>query len=363
MRIAVDVRPLSHPGTGIYRYTRELLLRMCPMGGRWYFYSSQPYCTDDFNLANVTHRMIATPAVLGGSQASQLLFPYWIRRDAIEQFWGPRHHLPLLMPSSVSAVLTVHDLVWRQQGESMPSSRRWAERVLMPRSLRQARHIVTGTQYIAGQLSEYYPNSASKLAVIPYGSRFSPVVAAGEAAEIRSGYFLFVGTSEPRKNLPRLLRAYKAYSSRSDGTRRLRLVGGSGWGGIDPGRMIEDLGLVDRVDVLGLVDDEELSRLYRGAHALVMPSLYEGFGLPVVEALAHGVPVLVSRDSALSEVAGGAGLPVDPLSESDLCGALSRMDSDNALHQRLQAAALPRAAQFNWDSCAEQMYALLRNQT
>lgn len=363
MRIAVDARPLSHPGTGIYRYTRELLLRMCPMGGRWYFYSSQPYCTDDFNLANVTHRMIATPAFLGGSQASQILFPHWIRRDAIDLFWGPRHHLPLLMPSSVSTVLTVHDLVWCQQGDSMPPSRRWAERVLMPRSLRQAKHIVTGTQYIARQLTEYFPDSRSKLTVIPYGSRFNRAVPAGEAAETQSGYFLFVGTSEPRKNLPRLLGAYKAYSSRSDDARRLRLVGGSGWGGIDLGRMIEDLGLVDGVDVVGLVDDEELSRLYRGAYALVMPSLYEGFGLPVVEAMAHGVPVIVSRDSALSEVAGEAGYPVDPLSESDLCDALSRMDSDLALHRQLQTAALPRAAQFNWDSCAEQMYALLRNQT
>ena len=361
IRIAVDARPLCHPATGICRYTHELLTRMTVMGGEWYLYSPQPYDRAGLERNNIVHRSRNVPAYLGGSQASQLLFPRWIRENAIDVFWGPRHHLPLVLPVGVRAILTVHDLVWKQQAASMRASRRWSERLLMPRSVRRADRLVTGSNYIAGELEASFPGVHSRLNVIPYASGFECISPASENPMDESRYFLFVGTMEPRKNLPRLLRAYKSYVAQVASARALKIVGGAGWGGVDPHQLVRDLGLAGKVEVLGKTSDESLAALYGGAFALVMPSLYEGFGLPVVEAMAHGVPAIVSRDSAPSEVAARAGYQVDPLSEEGICQALCALTLDASMYLRLYAEALPRARDFSWKTSAEQMYILLRN--
>ena len=362
LRIGVDARPLCHPGTGIYRYTHELLSRMCTMGGRWFLYSPQAYDTGVLDLPDVTHCMANVPFYLGGSQASQILFPRWARRDAIDLYWGTRHHLPRLLPGDLSAVLTVHDLVWRHQGASMPAYRRLTERLLMPASLRRARRVVTGTEYIAAQLRETFPSAAGKLSVIPYGSSFEPVDSRSPGSRFESGYFLFVGTMEPRKNLPGLLEAYRVYRAAAVKPRKLKLVGGAGWGGIDPSRLVADLSLGADVEIVGSISDEVLSQTYDGAFALVLPSWYEGFGLPVVEALAHGVPVIVSRDSALSEVAGKAAYPVDPGSVEEISNAMLALDGNVDLYGRLEATAKSQALKYQWDDAAAKMYAVLCNQ-
>ena len=357
----MDARPLSHPGTGIYRYTRELLLRMCEMGGQWYFYSPQAYDKSEFASDNIVHRMLSTPAFLGGSQASQLLFPYWARRDGIELFWGPRHHLPILLPSRINTVLTVHDLVWQKHGGSMRASRRMVERLLMPGSLRRAGKVVTVSEFIASELSVAFPDVSSRLSVIHSGSGFRRVAPAPVNDGTASDYFLFVGTMEPRKNLARLLRAYQSYVQRCPDAKKLRVVGGDGWGGVDPTRLVADLALQDTVQIEGKISDERLAQLYAGAHALVMPSIYEGFGLPVVESLAHGVPAIISRDSALSEVAGAAGYAIEPLSEESICDALLALTLERPTYERLRASASRRGADFDWDRSAKLMFSLLRD--
>lgn len=331
------------------------------MGSEWFFYSPQAYDDGLFAGHNIRHRKLAVPGYLGGSQVSQLLYPRWLKQDAIDVFWGPRHHLPLLIPNSVHCVLTVHDLVWRQQADSMRWSRRTMERLLMPRSLRRADRIVTVSNCVASELADAFPDSAAKLSVIPSAASLETGVAK-DNSPAGGDYFLFVGTMEPRKNLSGLLRAYKRYVARCDDPRRLKVAGGAGWGGVDPHSLVMENELADWVEVLGQVSDADLSKLYGGAHALVMPSLYEGFGLPVVEALAHGTPAIVSTDTALSEVAGDAGYCVDPLSEQEISDGLYRLHADAGLYNQLQGRALARAAEFSWERAALDIYALLLNQ-
>ena len=359
LKIGVDARPLCHPGTGIYRYTRELLIRMCGMGGQWYFYSPQSYDKEAFAAANIIHRQVNVPSLLGGSQASQVLFPYWAKRDAIDVFWAPRHHIPLLLPAAIPSVLTVHDLVWQKHGASMRASRRFFERLLMPRSLKRADEIVTGTEFIASELTAGFPDVASRLRVIPYASSFDPNELKQHEFTNEPAHFLFVGTMEPRKNLSRLLGAYKAYTERCATARKLKVVGGGGWGRINPHELVASQGLDHMVDVVGKVSDEALSALYAGAYALVMPSIYEGFGLPVVECLAYGVPAIISRDSALSEVAGAAGYAVDPLSEASICDALCVLTQQQPIYDRLRSGAAQRASDFSWEHSAQVTHALL----
>jgi len=134
-------------------------------------------------------------------------------------------------------------------------------------------------------------------------------------------YVLFVGTLEPRKNLRRLLGAWAGLPAALRQSHQLVIAGGKGWGGVDVPQLVQALGLGDTALVLGYVSDAQLAGLYAHARFLAMPSLYEGFGLPLVESMAHGVPVLTANCSAMPEVAGDAGVLVNPLSEPDIASA------------------------------------------
>lgn len=356
-RIGVDARPLCHPGTGIYRYTHELLLRMCRRGGEWFLYSPQRYAVDGLDLPNVHHRSAAVPSALRASQLAHVLFPLWARRDRVQVFWGPRHQLPLL-PRAVRTALTIHDLVWKDCGETMRFPGRQIENFFTPRALARADAIAVVSQFTRHRLEHYFPQCASRVTVVPNASMLAGEGPAGEPAA-PGAYFLFVGTLEPRKNLPRLLRAYRCYVQHAPHARGLKIVGGGGWGGEDIAGLVRELGLEQQVQLLGRVDDAALRGLYRGAHALLMPSLYEGFGLPVVEALSLGVPVIVSRDSAMAEVAGSAGLCVDPLSEDEIVHTLDTLCRDAGLHARLRQQTFIEAGRYSWEQSAALMAGLL----
>jgi len=360
VRIAVDARPLCYPGTGIGRYTHELLYRLCRMGGQWFLYAHQHYDRSPFDLPNVHHRSAGLPAAMRGSQLGLLLFPYWARRDRVQALWGPRHQLPPLLPAGIRTVLTMHDLVWKEYGDTMRFPGRQVEDFMTPRALARADAIAVVSEFTRGQLHKYFPQWDNKVTLVPGASMLAATDGgelAGDAAN--SGYFLFVGTLEPRKNLPRLLRAYARYVTENPGARLLRIAGGAGWGGQDIGALVRELGLASRVQLVGKVDGERLRQLYRGAHALLMPSLYEGFGLPVVEALSVGVPAIVSRNSAMEEVGGAACLLVDPLSEADICQAMARLGADPALRAELAGRAQAEAKRYSWDDSAEKMARLL----
>jgi len=345
-RIAVDARPLCHPGTGIYRYTRELLTRMCRLGGEWFLYSPQRYDIDQLDLPNIHHRVAGVPRALRAGQLAQLFFPWWSKRDRVEVFWGPRHQLPPLL-RNVHTVVTIHDLVWKDHGETMRFPGRQIEDFFTPRAMARADVITVVSQFTRQRLEHYFPQYVGKLVVIPGASMLSAAAMAVPAAQ--GEYFLFVGTLEPRKNLPRLLRAYRRYVTGSSQARPLKIVGGAGWGGEDIVSLISELGLETKVQLLGKVDDSGLRSLYAGAYALLMPSLYEGFGLPVVEALSVGVPVVTSRDSAMSEVAGAAGLYVDPYSEDEIMHTLMTISGDTGLYSVLRQRSSLEAERYSWD--------------
>ena len=359
-RIAVDARPLCHPGTGIYRYIRELLTRMCPLGGEWFFYSPQRYDTAGFDLPNVHHCVAGVPAALRASQLAQFFYPRWARRDRVDAFWGPRHQLPQL-PGAIRTTVTIHDLVWKDHGETMRFPGRQIESFFTPRALARADQITVVSHFTRRRLQHFFPQYAAKVSVVPGASMLQGIGCAGQIPGPREqgGYFLFVGTLEPRKNLPRLLRAYRRYLAGTSRAYPLKIAGGTGWGGEDIAGLLAQLELSNQVELLGRVEDKELYGLYRGAYALLMPSLYEGFGLPVVEALSAGVPVVTSRDSAMAEVAGGAGLYVDPGSEDEIVRALVTISGDRQRYDALREQSIAEAARYNWEVSSKKMAELL----
>ena len=354
MRIAIDARPLIAPKTGIGRYLAELLQRMLQHSThQWFLYGPQPAWETSAPYPDMhpTARaaqpnvVVRTPDTLDELHA-QVLFPRWAELDRIDVFWSPRHRVPIRL--STPAVVTIHDLVWKHAPGSMKRLGYLVERATMPNSIHRARRLIAVSQATKRSIERYFPEAANKTTVV-YAASFA--AASGmPAGRVTRPFGLFVGTVEPRKNLERLLEAFARI--KDDVEHDLHLVGGKGWRMPKPSALIRSNGLESRVGQFGALEDEDLLRQYACCDFVAMPSLYEGFGLPIIEAMAFGKPVLTGDTSAMPEIAGDAGLFVDPTSTEDIARGLKRMMTDTALRSRLAAAARRRASDFSWDSAA-----------
>ena len=233
--------------------------------------------------------------------------------------------------SRVPLVVTVLDLAVLRRPELFNRWNRTYSRFAVARVVRAARRVIAISEFTRRELVDVLGVPADHVRVIgvPPRTVFSPE---GERAE--GDYVLAVGTLEPRKNL-----ALAAEAARRAGV-ELRVAGARGWGDVD----------LDGVRWLGEVPDDELARLYRGARALVYPSLYEGFGVPILEAMASGTPVVTSLSGATEETAGGAAVLVDPLDAASIADGLARAEAGR---DELRAAGLARAAAFTWDVVTE----------
>jgi glycosyltransferase involved in cell wall biosynthesis len=252
-------------------------------------------------------------------------------------------------------VLTVHDLIALRRPELF--SRTIALQIrLARRHMRRADRILTGSEHTRNELVELVGIPPSRVDVTPYGveERFRPLDRdpgwLRERFGIGSRYVLCVGTLEPRKNLVGAVRAFsRAAESVEDCV--LVVAGGRGWRNEAFER--ELAGAPGRVVLTGFVSDEELVGLYSGADCFLFPSLAEGFGFPVLEAMACGAPVVSSDRTSLPEVVGDAGLLVDPEDEAAVAAALERVLTEPGLGERLREQGLERAARYSWDACAE----------
>jgi glycosyltransferase involved in cell wall biosynthesis len=233
-------------------------------------------------------------------------------------------------------VVTVHDLAVLRRPEAFNAWTRLYSRRAVPRAVQSAARIIAVSEFTKRELVELLRTPEQKIAVIPNGVAdvFSPN---GVAAE--GDYVLAVGTLEPRKNLARIEQAVHLVG------KELRIVGERGWGGVHASGW------------LGRVSDEELARLYRGAACLVYASLYEGFGLPIAEAMACGTPVVTSVGGATEETAGGAAVLVNPLQPAAIAEGIETAISR---HAELRRLGLERARVFSWEAAARATVAVYR---
>jgi glycosyltransferase involved in cell wall biosynthesis len=268
----------------------------------------------------------------------------------------------LIIPS----VVLVCDMV-TYRPELLPQRRaRIIEQATLPLAVRRARRLVAISQATADDLVARFPAAGPRTDVVLLAAdeRYAaagdgPAPDAGflRGAGIDGPYVLGVGTLEPRKNLPRLIEAFASLPQDLRAGRRLVLVGASGWDTDATTAAIARHG--DVVRALGHVAEEDLPALYRGADVVACPSLYEGFGLPVLEAMAAGAPVLTSDRSSLPEVAGDAAVLVDPTDTAAIAAGLRRLLGDRALRERLAGLGRERARAFSWTRCARETLAVL----
>jgi len=320
MRIGIDCRKIADFGIGTY--IRGLVCGLAEIGAPEKYVLFVPRAIPELAFEQIvvdvpTYSLRELP-VLGRA----------IARSRLDLFHSPDLMLPW---TSCPTVVTLHDVIRSHYPPRNPAARVYVA-IMTPRALHKSRRVLTVTEAAKRAILDTFDCDPAKIVVTPNGVD-EIFFADGPRAEGR--YFLFVGNDKPHKNVGRLVEAFA--SLRDDSTTRLLLVGGE----------FERFRDVPGVIAPGFVTTEELAALYRGAIAVVMPSLEEGFGLPVVEAMAAGTPVIASDIPALVEVTGGAAFPVDPRSSEAIAKAMQRVTREHV--ERARA----RAAQFTWRRCAE----------
>jgi glycosyltransferase involved in cell wall biosynthesis len=344
---------LALPTTGIGRYTQEIVSRLVDSPNEFFLYGfNRLESAPDADNVRVRCARRRAPIHF----YTQSMFALWAKRDSVDVFWSPRHHLPLLMHPP--AVVTIHDLVWKRYGDTMVRKSRIQEKLLMPASLRKARCIIAVSQATANDIVAFYPDVGDKITVIPEASSLAQI-SQDTAACPAQPYMLFVGTMEPRKNLERILLALRMLIETGADSHRLVIAGNRGWKNDAVHRLLQEPAVASHVDVLGRVSNERLVSLYKNADFVVAPSLYEGFGLVVLEAMSFGVPVVTANTSSLSEVAGHAAILVDPADVDAIASAMRQLIEDRGLHHALSQRGLNRSQAFSWDQASDKTLEVL----
>jgi glycosyltransferase involved in cell wall biosynthesis len=257
-------------------------------------------------------------------------------------------------------VYTLYDMSFLLYPEFTSEQNRWTCFEGVFNASCYADFIVAISHYSRSSFLEIFPHyPADRIRVAHLGSRFSSIAGYDQGSVIEGlvpdKFWLAVGTLEPRKNVRRLLGAYAAFISRNQEGLPLVLAGGKGWLEDDLEEFINTLGIRERVKILGYVTDDKLTWLYQNCFAFIYPSLFEGFGLPVLEALSLGAAVVTSNTTSLPEVAGDAACYVDPLKEEAIIVAMSRLLNDDGYRMKLKCLSKPQALKFSWDRCASEV--------
>lgn len=366
MRVGLDGRALASPSrSGVERYVVELARALAETED-WpeiIAYLDRPI-TDE-TLAGALAGRIETKVVRARYGWLRAALPWRLWRDGVDVVHLPSTILPPLLPCP--AVVTVHDLAWRRHPETYaPDDLRMQHRAGYG-SVRRAAHVIAVSETTARDLQEMLGVPGGKITVTPLGvsPEFSPegpglpADAFPGADRLSAGYVLYAGGLTPRKNLMRLLEAYRQVARETEAP-PLVLPGADSPHARELWDRAAELGLQEQVVFAGYVGEALLPALYRGATVFVYPSLYEGFGMAVLEAMASGAPVITSDRGGTAEVAGEAAVLVDPESVEGIADALSRLLREEGLRKALSARGLARSRGYRWELTARETAAVYR---
>jgi glycosyltransferase involved in cell wall biosynthesis len=360
MLVAYDARPLSKNKAGIGQYTKNLLE---------YIAMNDPainliLCSNkkiDFEK-NQSIRFIEDSNLIWSKNSNlwfQSALPFNLKKNRVDLFHGTLFLTPIL--SAVPSIITIHDMVL----DILPGTMYWKNRLplklLMKISAKKAARIIAVSENTKKDIIKFLRIEQEKIKVVYPGvsNNFSPVKKENDRMilnkfKLSPGYILTVGTLEPRKNLFRLICAYKMIAANEGIIPQLVIAGGQGWLKEDINKVVDSLGLRKKVVLIGYVSDTDLPALYRNAIIFVYPSLYEGFGLPNLEAMACGTPVISTNTSSIPEVVGEAGLLVDPYRPDEMARAITDVLRNEELCTRMKRAGITRSVLFSWDKTAQE---------
>ena len=370
MRVTIDYTPALRQSAGIGRYTRGLIggLAALDQENQYTLFSAGEALSAEGWPPNFRVRVVPIQARHLGIAWHRLHLPLpadWLAGQA-DLFHSPDFTLPPL--ARAHGVVTVHDLSFLTVPECAdPRLRVFLERSV-PGAVRRARRVLADSANTANDLNRLLKVPAEKISVVEAGiePRFQPVLDPAQLARVRARYclperfILGLGTLEPRKNFVGLIQAYAELQRLAPHPQDLVIAGGPGW--LYEGIYAEARRLAqpERVCFPGFVADEDLPALYSLADAFAFPSLYEGFGIPPLEAMACGTPVICAGNSSLPEAVGDAALLVDATDTAGLAAGLQALLTDDGLRARLVNAGLARAASFSWSRAARALLGAYR---
>ena len=312
MRIGIDIKCLRYNNSGIGRYLISLLdaLQEIDYENEYFLFSPHaidyPITNKNFKLCPYSGKF-AFQKKIPGILWQQLTLPRLLKQYQIDVFWGPEQTLPL-GKASCKKVLTVHDFVYKRYPETMRKSVRWINNHIGESSIKEADVVAVNSDFTKSELLHYHPNiEHGKIAVVPCG--INCVVTPLCANPQRKG-LLFVGSLEPRKNFGNLVKALEILDKKGIQV-TLTMTGPKGWKNSSENSLLQNSPVAKNIQHLGFVSDDDLKNLYAKSAAVIFPSVYEGFGLPVLEALNYKTPVLTTKGSVMEEIAGDCGIYFD----------------------------------------------------
>ncbi|MFH1218271.1 MAG: glycosyltransferase family 1 protein [Candidatus Peregrinibacteria bacterium] len=355
MKIAIDIREAGGERAGKGNYTFHItknLLDLDPYNEYILYTQALLAGFDEYKNAEIRviektgltwHRKVAKDA----------------KKSKVDIFFAPTSYIiPTILPPHIHTFLTVHDLVAFLHPETHNRKATFIEKLTLKRALKKSHHILTVSENTRKDLIKKYKTESEKISVIPCAasSRFRPIpkdelAPFAQKTNLPSRFFLAVGTIIPRKNYKNLILAFSEIQKR-DSEHHLIIVGSKGWQSDDISALISKHYLQKKVHFLGYLSESSLSKLYNLATALVFPSLYEGFGIPPLEAMQSGCPVIASFTSSLPEVVGDSALLIDPTSPTEIAKAMLKVARDPDLTNTLREKGLKQAKNFSWKKSA-----------
>lgn len=359
MNIGIDGHMIGHNETGNETYIVELVRALAtqPSGDYFTLYVERPEAVPS-PLLHAPHIRVVPLETRSSAQRLLWELPHRAARDRLDVL-HISYNAPLRLPNGCALVVTVHDISFEHFPQFFSRRLRAMLKASVPRSARAAQQVITVAEFIRRDLIQTYKLSPDKVVVTPEaaGSQYHRIEDAAALQAVRARYetgerfVLAVGNLQPRKNWERLIRAFARAKQESGLPHKLVIVGQRLWRHT---AILEAARASADVVLTGYVPAEDLPLLYNAAEAFAYPSLYEGFGLPVLEAMACGAPVITSNVSALPEIAGDAAHLVNPYREDELAAALVRLMGDEAYRAELRRRGLHRAQSFSWGRTASQ---------
>ena len=362
LKIAIIADALDYQYAGIYYYTKEIIKALAAIDSYNEYFIVRSISEGDTSK-NVKELII--PQATFPSAAPYRLFvqiPRLLAKKQVDIVVEPRHFGPFNLPKSIKRVTFIHDLTPLHHPEWHQFASRFLQQLFLPSILKRTDHVLTNSEYTKQDIIQHFPVTRHKITstLLAKESFFKPQEDIDLLRDlgINGPYLLHVGTIEPRKNLQVLIEAFEQLKQDATLSLQLVLVGKQGWKSESVFKAIENSPYKKDIKVLGYVERQALIALYSSAEAFVYPSLFEGFGLPLVEAMACGCPIISSNAACLPEIAGKAGLYFSPTSSKELIEQFQLLQSSPSKKSSLKQLSLQQAAKFSWKKTAKETLAV-----